>query len=694
MRKKYALDFETHLISPERIAPKPVCLAVANGSEQKVLVGEDMKAFLLEAFSRGDSMIFHSAEFDLSVMAVEWPEMVPLIFDALDACRIHCTVLRHKLYDLSTQGFMRRGAYSLAALSKKYLKFDFGRLKGGGEVEERRWERIEAGSEKEALSIIKEELGRDFLSWRFCLIYEIGHAYNKEIFFYGYHGEKMPDAWRMRYAELDGVPLNEWPQEAIDYPKKDVEMTLKLYHVQENLRNELGYGSINTEALQVASGFVLKMSTLDGIHVDQEKVDSLADPEIEQYSKSLNFLVEQGYANLDEKTGKIVKSMIKLQGYFEKKYGDIMSRTATDKLKLGLADLKKLDVEDEIVDNLIALAECHKNCTTYWPQLRHEKVHPVYDTLKETGRTSSRVDKLFPSLNIQNQPRKEGVRECFIPGEGNIFIACDYSNLELCSAAQTCYDLFGESKLRDDINAGYDIHSLTGSKILGVQYEEFLRMLERGEETAEHYRTLAKPINLGIPGRMGTKRIVATAKEIYGVEMTLSEAMEYRKIFLKAYPEISKYFKHIQAVFGYKGPFSYSTNTRFRNNCTYTTCSNGELLQSLSADGAKNALYKVGRACYDNQLKSSLYGAKFSWFIHDEIGIETKGQGDEGEELARLMIEGMREVLPDVRVTCEVMYMDRWSKKNFIKKEKYNMEDFERGKDLITSEELKEELGI
>jgi DNA polymerase I-like protein with 3'-5' exonuclease and polymerase domains len=616
MKRLVALDFETHLISPERISPKPVCLAYYDGVESKIVVGEDMKALLVELFSQGDSIVFHNAEFDLAVMATEWPELMPHIFESLDNCRVHDTIIRHKLYDLSTIGYIRRKGYSLSYLAKKYLKFDYGSLKS-------------------------------------------------------------EDSWRMRYSELDGVPLEEWPQEAIDYPKLDVELTHKLFYEQEEIKNDLGYGSINTEALQIASGFVLKMSTLGGIKVDQEHVQNLAGPEEDKYIESLNFLVDEGFAEVT-KNGTIKKSMIKIQEYLEEKYSDIMERTETGKLKVGLADLECLGVQDELVDNLIQLAIYHKNCTTYWPQLKHERVHPVYDILKETGRTSSRVDKLFPSLNIQNQPRKEGVRECFIPQENNLFITCDYSNLELCSTAQACKNLFGESKLLDDINAGYDIHSLTGSKIMGIQYDQFKILLQQGNKEVKHYRTLAKPINLGIPGGMGINRIVFTAKDLYQVEMTYDEAKKYRRLFLNSYPEIRKYFKHIRNKFGDRGPYSYSINGRFRNNCTYTSCSNGELLQSLSADGAKNAVFKVGEACYNNKLNNSLYGSKFSWFIHDEIGIEIpkEGSAEKMKELSNLMILSMKEVMPDVKITCESMLMERWSKDVFIDKVVYDSNYF------------------
>ncbi len=38
---------------------------------------------------------------------------------------------------------------------------------------------------------------------------------------------KANDEWRLRYAELDGVPMADWPQPALDYPKDDVVNSLE-----------------------------------------------------------------------------------------------------------------------------------------------------------------------------------------------------------------------------------------------------------------------------------------------------------------------------------------------------------------------------------------------------------------------------------------------------------------------------------
>jgi DNA polymerase I-like protein with 3'-5' exonuclease and polymerase domains len=81
------------------------------------------------------------------------------------------------------------------------------------------------------------------------------------------------------------------------------------------------------------------------------------------------------------------------------------------------------------------------------------------------------------------------------------------------------------------------------------------------------------------------------------------------------------------------------------------------VFQSLAADGAKLALWKLWRN-----------GFRIVNFVHDEIVVELPKQDDSAlykeleEMVKRLMVEGMREVVPDVRITVESNISDCWTK--------------------------------
>ncbi len=76
--------------------------------------------------------------------------------------------------------------------------------------------------------------------------------------------------------------------------------------------------------------------------------------------------------------------------------------------------------------------------------------------------------------NLQNQPRKPGVRECFVPRPGWVFISSDYHTAELRSLAQVLLDWYGESQMAEALRAGKDLHLVTGASIISATYEDMM----------------------------------------------------------------------------------------------------------------------------------------------------------------------------------------------------------------------------
>ncbi len=92
---------------------------------------------------------------------------------------------------------------------------------------------------------------------------------------------------------------------------------------------------------------------------------------------------------------------------------------------------------------------------------------------------------------------------------------------------------------------------------------------------------------------------------------------------------------------------------RLRANASFCARHN-TLFQGLAADGAKLALWKLWRA-----------GFRLVNFLHDEVIVEVRQDSNlkaQAEEISRLMIEGMREVVPDVRIEVEYAAASRWYK--------------------------------
>jgi hypothetical protein len=332
--------------------------------------------------------------------------------------------------------------------------------------------------------------------------------------------------------------------------------------------------------------------------------------------------------------------------------------------------------------------------------------------LKETGRTSSYGNSekskrapLYPAENVQQIPRKFGIREIHLPPEGYVAVSIDYTSLELCSVGQVTHSLFGMSVHREKRNQGYDLHSYLGSGMAMVlapavvnhltDHESAYRFFEdcrtatipdtdmspeaealrQLKKDAKHWRNMAKPTGLGYPGGLGPATQVTFARTTYGVQMTEEQASTFRDLWRRVYPEMGAYFEWVNRQVDHSRPnddlYCYETEglRRFRAGATYCATANGKAMQSLSADGAKRSVCWIARAAFKGVREGSPYsllaGCLPLAFIHDEniIAIpEDELLTERSLLFAKLMIAAMEVSMPDVLITADPAAMRRWTK--------------------------------
>lgn len=643
-KKILALDMETFLISNDWESPKPVCLSWwSNDSLHKGVCdncGQNLQNQLREVFrltlEEEYAQVWHNGfGFDLLVIWNYFKELQPQIIECLDKGLIHDTLIRERLYDLSTQGEIRlkRGAYSLAGLVKKYIGRDISALKKG------------------------------------------------------------EDIWRLRYGELDNIPLDQYPKEAYDYALQDVEVLSEVFDAQEDLRRERGIGSINTESLQIKSALALNVAYQKGMKVNKERLEILAATLDEKLEPHMKFLLEKGFAHFDKK-GKFIKRQKEFIMYLEKHYSQHLKRTFPTKTHPD----GQIRTDEEVLGELppdeivlcrrdMSILEKYKN--TYIAKIRKAGYifHEKYDILKETGRTSS---------FIQTMPREGGIREIFESREGFKYAVIDYAHIEADVMAQ-CYKNLGLGHgLVDYINTGADYHALIGSSWYNAVHGTKLTPMEfsdrrsSGDEECKKFRTLGKPAGLGLSGGIGPDTLRTTAKG-QGIDLTIEEAIESLRYAEGSVPGLTSFrgvwrspekgwlgsqkplgqkrFGYYTTKLGKKAPiiedmYGYEVNGRWRNNCTYCSLANGISMQGPAADGAKEAIWDCFKYCWESNYLSGHDICHMLFFVHDEIGFEVK------EEFADVFItqacnhmcRGMQKILPDIRVTVEAGLYDRWTK--------------------------------
>lgn len=111
---------------------------------------------------------------------------------------------------------------------------------------------------------------------------------------------------------------------------------------------------------------------------------------------------------------------------------------------------------------------------------RDGKVHASY-SLHGTG--SFRIAGDSPNLTQLAKPKHGyNLRQLFIVEEGYIFMCFDFSSAEVKILGALCKD----PELLRAIEQGMDFHSLSASKMYGIDYEDFVAVLE--DETNPNYR--------------------------------------------------------------------------------------------------------------------------------------------------------------------------------------------------------------
>lgn len=637
MVKYLALDFETFLLDNEKPweSPKPVCLSWCSSDGKWVgvadNVGDSLYRQLDFLFNLAEKEDYHHVwqngyGFDLLVIWNWFPELRERLINLLDTDKVHDTLIRERLYDLSTIGEIsqKKGRYSLANMVKKYV-------------------------------------GRDISKYK--------------------EGE---DIWRLRYGELDGVPLHRYPDAAYQYAIEDVILLNDVFLAQEWMRQSKGPGSMNTESLQIKSAFVLNLAYQRGLQVNQERLKFLESSLDEKLAPLKQLLIDKGFAHIDKK-GRFIKHQKEFTQYIEQNYSDFVKRTAPTKTHpkgqvatddSALAELPP----DEIVQCRRDMSILEKYRNTYIANIRKAGFvfHEKYDILKETGRTSS---------FIQTMPKEGGIRELFEARDGYKYAIIDYAHLEADVMAQTYKNLGLSSGLMEYLNTGADYHALIGSswynsannsKLTPKEFEQ-----RKSDPEIKRFRTLGKPAGLGLSGGIGPNTLMTTAKG-QGVELSLEDAIASLRFAEESIPGLVEFrgrwrtsekgWLGAQKLVGKKkvgvyknddgkeitiieDKYGYEVNGRWRNNCTYCALANGLSMQSAAADGAKEAIWECFKYCFKTNCH-------LLFFVHDELGFEVPKDADEEHlmELSRYMCEGMQKILPDIRITVEGGLYSYWTK--------------------------------
>jgi hypothetical protein len=237
----WSVDSETHLISPGCLAPRAVCYSTAeraaSGEMATELVLRPQGLLILKQRLESDSIIIGAnLPFDFGVACAEDPSLVPLVFDAYAAGRVSCVQTLQKLMDVA--------------------------------LGMRKWRRV-------GNSVSRATYGLD----------DLVKLYFNE------HLEKV-DTWRLRYSELDGVPIEEWPADAKTYAIGDAVQALRVREAQEREIKEL-WGELPNQAEQQRAAWALHLMSMWGVRADARGVDKFEASCREHIAKMHSVLIDR-----------------------------------------------------------------------------------------------------------------------------------------------------------------------------------------------------------------------------------------------------------------------------------------------------------------------------------------------------------------------------------------------------------------
>lgn len=616
MMRLLSVDTETALIGRgEDVAPRLSCVTFCDDSFEPqilhaALVVEDFLAHVYECCES----TWANGCFDQWVILRAFPRLKQLVWRAHEDGRVHDVQLRQRLIDLGTgqlEGFRAaenekiKFSYSLAAL---YERYKFGTL------------------------------------------------------------DKSKDTYRLRYGELIGTHLSQWPDEAVDYAKKDALATLQVHRAQDQWADLLNDGP-----RQAYYAFARRKMTLRGIITDGATCDLYLSEVEQEIEKARQLLLAHGLLRgsyeFDDKNKRVAPSKV---GTKDTKRARARMTTVceahgiepklTDKRQVSLDAEATRDSGDSVLRAYSLYTSADTTITKVTALKEGSKGLPLqteFVNLLENGRCSTRIPKLYVGVQMQNLPKVGRMRNCFVPRPGYAFVEIDYAMHELVTVAQCQLWLGASTKLADALNAGRDVHCDVGCGLMGVSYEEMLANKKQAPYSL--HRDQSKEVNFGGWGVMSAKKLRARMNKKrldHEPPVSLERAESIMRAWEKRWdPE--EYFSAIACFFPEKdrwrlGAIRQFISDRVRAYISFPDASNG-MFSGLAADAAAMAYTQVCRATELARRGEPLFDCHPVLTVHDSILLEVPLQSlhESATEATRIYVTVGQRYTPDVLLRAE-----------------------------------------
>lgn len=483
----FSFDSETTLIDEQHpwLTPAYVLGAAFDG-QRGVFVPRDALEAFFEAHD-GVPLVLHNAPFDLAVIDLLAPST--RVYERVERDLVWDTRLLHRGYTLATEGHTASGsgASTLERCAELYLG---------------------APLPKD----VKDSAGRDV---------------------------------RLSYGQWLNSPPQAIEPVYLEYLAKDVIATYQVWEAlsgrllealacaddafgyvsDDQLASQIDRWGLQTHHIQLKAAIVLEKIAANGMQIDPDRLAQLL-PLLEGIIETNRLVLRQhgyepGLAGCNKALQEIFQRLE--TQHPERRF----PRTDTGQYKTATEAIAELAGTEPFLDALLKFKEADKLRGSFLSKMSRSVVHASFDVLKTTGRTSS-----FGEINLQNLPRDDRIRSCFVPSPGHVFISADYKTLEMATLAQVMVSQFGmDSQMAVLINEGRDLHRAMAAQ-MGNKAES---------EVTGSERQKAKAINFGKPGGLGDDGLRRYAKVSYGVDLEPCEVTALTEAWFATFPEMREF---------------------------------------------------------------------------------------------------------------------------------------------------------
>ena len=396
-------------------------------------------------------------------------------------------------------------------------------------------------------------------------------------------------------------------EQAAPYAAEDADITLRLHqHLWGELEKIPSLKSVYEDIEQPLVPVLLEMEE-DGVLVDRDM--------LKKQSSELAVTMQELEAKAHELAGgpfNLGSPKQLQQILFEDQGLPVIRKTPKGQPSTAEDVLQELADDYELPSVILEFRSVSKLKSTYTDKLPLQiasdtgRIHTSYhQAVAATGRLSS-TDPNLQNIPIRT-PAGRRIRQAFVPPEGKVLLAADYSQIELRIMAHLSADEGLMSAFADE----KDVHAATAAEVFELSPDDV---------TADHRRS-AKAINFGLMYGMSA---FGLAKQL---GISRGEAAEYVNLYFDRYPGVKRYMDdireqareegYVETVFGRR---LYLPDIKDRNVQRRQYAERSAInapMQGTAADIIKRAMIGV-----HNWLREDAPPARMIMQVHDELVFE------------------------------------------------------------------------